>query len=101
MCISKYKVFARFGLMHMVATNICVWLRTVVRETVRDVRIATVPSLNGTGTTVVPTPASSLLYYGAPQGADVEPNLFISLPNTTGKLTECSNYYSHTLVTVT
>ncbi len=38
MCIHRYRVFARFGLMHMMATNICVWLRTVVMETINDVQ---------------------------------------------------------------
>ena len=32
-------MFARFGLMHMMATNICVWLRTIIMETIRDVEI--------------------------------------------------------------
>ena len=36
MCIHRYRIFARFGLMHMIATNICVWLRTVAVETVRE-----------------------------------------------------------------
>ncbi|XP_043208165.1 proton channel OtopLc-like isoform X9 [Amphibalanus amphitrite] len=33
--IHKFKVVARCGLMHVVATNVCVWLRTVVRESLR------------------------------------------------------------------
>ncbi|XP_037087635.1 proton channel OtopLc-like [Pollicipes pollicipes] len=33
--IHKFKVVARFGLMHLVATNICVWVRTLVRESLR------------------------------------------------------------------
>ncbi|ELT89103.1 hypothetical protein CAPTEDRAFT_165173 [Capitella teleta] len=37
MCIHKYRTLARFGLMHMVATNICVWLRVVIQETVHDI----------------------------------------------------------------
>ena len=37
MCIHKYKIFARFGLMHMIATNVCVWLRTVATETISDI----------------------------------------------------------------
>lgn len=41
MCIHRYRVFARFGLMHMMATNICVWLRTIIMETIRDVEIHT------------------------------------------------------------
>ncbi|XP_055872019.1 proton channel OtopLc-like [Biomphalaria glabrata] len=34
MCVHKYKTLARFGLIHMSATNICVWLRSIVVETV-------------------------------------------------------------------
>ncbi|KAH9494483.1 hypothetical protein Btru_020118 [Bulinus truncatus] len=33
MCVHKYKTLARFGLIHMSATNICVWLRSIVVET--------------------------------------------------------------------
>lgn len=41
MCIHRYKTLARFGLMHMVATNICVWLENIVMETVREVQKST------------------------------------------------------------
>lgn len=37
MCIHKYRTLARFGLTHMVATNVCIWFRTVAKETIRDV----------------------------------------------------------------
>nr|XP_042899884.1 proton channel OtopLc isoform X1 [Parasteatoda tepidariorum] len=30
--IQKFKVVARFGLMHIIATNLCVWIRTVGKE---------------------------------------------------------------------
>ncbi|XP_043200571.1 proton channel OtopLc-like isoform X2 [Amphibalanus amphitrite] len=33
--IHKLKLVARFGLMHVVATNVCVWVRTLVRESLR------------------------------------------------------------------
>ncbi|KAK6167422.1 hypothetical protein SNE40_021456 [Patella caerulea] len=33
MCIHRYRILARFGLMHMCATNICVWFRSIVVET--------------------------------------------------------------------
>lgn len=33
--IHKFKCLARFGLMHLIATNVCVWIRTVVRESLR------------------------------------------------------------------
>lgn len=37
MCIHKYQSVARFGLMHMVATNLCVWLRMVVQESKHEI----------------------------------------------------------------
>ncbi|CAG0889206.1 unnamed protein product [Cyprideis torosa] len=37
--IHKFKFLARFGLMHVVATNVCVWLRTIVREALKDITI--------------------------------------------------------------
>ena len=40
MCINRYKAFARFGLMHMAATNICVWLRAIVVETLHEIQVA-------------------------------------------------------------
>ncbi len=33
--IHKFKVIARFGLMHCLATNVCVWVRTLVRESLK------------------------------------------------------------------
>lgn len=35
--IHKFKFVARFGLMHMVATNVCVWIRTLVRESLKEI----------------------------------------------------------------
>ncbi|XP_076338177.1 proton channel OtopLc-like [Tachypleus tridentatus] len=35
--IQRLKVVARFGLMHMVATNICIWLRTLGKETLYEI----------------------------------------------------------------
>nr|KAG5701485.1 hypothetical protein BaRGS_000881 [Batillaria attramentaria] len=37
MCIHRYKKLARFGLMHMAATNICVWFRCIVVETMHEI----------------------------------------------------------------
>ncbi|XP_044747991.1 proton channel OtopLc isoform X8 [Coccinella septempunctata] len=49
--IHRFKVIARFGLMHVVATNICVWIRTLVLEYIKEVTLyhqkvfnATLPS---------------------------------------------------------
>jgi hypothetical protein len=33
----SYRVLARFGLMHMIATNLCEWLYVVVEETKHDI----------------------------------------------------------------
>ncbi|CAB3373036.1 Hypothetical predicted protein [Cloeon dipterum] len=35
--IHRFKVISRFGLMHIVATNICVWIRTLVLESLKEV----------------------------------------------------------------
>lgn len=35
--IHRFKVVARFGLMHVVATNLCVWIRTLVMETLKEI----------------------------------------------------------------
>ncbi|GFO10320.1 otopetrin-2 [Plakobranchus ocellatus] len=39
MCVHKYKSLARFGLMHMSGTNICVWLRSIVVETLHVIKV--------------------------------------------------------------
>lgn len=33
----RFKVIARFGLMHICATNICVWIRTLVLEYLKEI----------------------------------------------------------------
>ena len=35
--IHKFKCIARFGLAHIAATNLCVWLRTVVKECTKEI----------------------------------------------------------------
>ncbi|KAL5276843.1 OTOP3 family protein [Megaselia abdita] len=35
--IHRFKVIARFGLMHVVATNLCVWIRTLVKESLHEI----------------------------------------------------------------
>ncbi|KAI9561301.1 hypothetical protein GHT06_012257 [Daphnia sinensis] len=35
--IHKFKAIARFGLMHCLATNVCVWIRTLVRESLKEI----------------------------------------------------------------
>ncbi|KAH9508243.1 hypothetical protein Btru_050594 [Bulinus truncatus] len=39
MCIHRYKKLARFGLMHMCATNICVWFQSIVVETLHVIHM--------------------------------------------------------------
>ncbi|KAK3100048.1 hypothetical protein FSP39_013917 [Pinctada imbricata] len=41
MCIHRYRTLARFGIMHMIATNLCVWLENIVGETMREIEIIT------------------------------------------------------------
>uniref|UniRef100_A0A0A9YVE2 Otopetrin-2 n=1 Tax=Lygus hesperus TaxID=30085 RepID=A0A0A9YVE2_LYGHE len=35
--IHRFKLIARFGLMHIVATNLCVWIRTLVLESLKEI----------------------------------------------------------------
>ena len=49
MCIYKYKNIARFGLMHMVATNLCAWLYVLVQESKHEILKFTDPSHGGGG----------------------------------------------------
>jgi len=37
MNIQKNKIIAKFGLMHLLATNCCIWIRTLVRESMREI----------------------------------------------------------------
>ncbi|XP_043190269.1 proton channel OtopLc-like isoform X3 [Amphibalanus amphitrite] len=50
MSINKHKLLARFGLMHMVGTNLCVWLKVVIQETKHElVHLLSVYELGGAG----------------------------------------------------
>ncbi|XP_047989012.1 proton channel OtopLc isoform X8 [Leguminivora glycinivorella] len=52
--IHRFKVIARFGLMHVVATNICVWIRTLVLESLKEITDYHVKYPNGvSGETVL------------------------------------------------
>ncbi|CAG2165467.1 unnamed protein product, partial [Oppiella nova] len=42
--IGKHKLIARFGLMHMIATNICVWLHVLIQETKHQIMIIVNPN---------------------------------------------------------
>ena len=35
--INKNKIIAKFGLMHLVATNCCIWIRTLVKESMKEI----------------------------------------------------------------
>ena len=37
--MNKHKGFVRFGLTHIIATNICVWALAVITETAEDFRM--------------------------------------------------------------
>ena len=37
--IHRFKCIARFGLAHIVATNLCVWIRTVVKECTKEIAL--------------------------------------------------------------
>jgi hypothetical protein len=36
--INKFKLLARLGIMHLVATNICTWIRTLGKETIQELQ---------------------------------------------------------------
>uniref|UniRef100_T1INK4 Otopetrin-2 n=1 Tax=Strigamia maritima TaxID=126957 RepID=T1INK4_STRMM len=58
MCIYKYKNLARFGLMHMVATNLCIWLNVLIQESKHEIlAFADHHSMNGNQ--IFPTTFSS------------------------------------------
>lgn len=46
--IHRFKVIARFGLMHVVATNICVWIRTLVLEYLKEITVHYKEQFNST-----------------------------------------------------
>ncbi|CAG2113505.1 unnamed protein product, partial [Medioppia subpectinata] len=42
--IGRHKLIARFGLMHMIATNICVWLHVLIQETKHQIMLIVNPN---------------------------------------------------------
>ncbi|PNF35111.1 hypothetical protein B7P43_G09469 [Cryptotermes secundus] len=65
--IHRFKVLARFGLMHIVATNLCVWIRTLVLESIKEITnnenrkyMSTSSSTAAPTTTAVPLPGQHL-----------------------------------------
>lgn len=45
--INKHRTIARFGLMHMIATNLCIWLNVLVEETKHEIHSLTHASSHG------------------------------------------------------
>ncbi|XP_074597257.1 proton channel otopetrin-like a isoform X2 [Brevipalpus obovatus] len=43
--INKFKLVARLGLMHLVGTNICVWIRTLGKETLQELNSGRPPAI--------------------------------------------------------
>ncbi|XP_060532282.1 proton channel OtopLc isoform X6 [Cylas formicarius] len=58
--IHRFKVVARFGLMHVVATNICVWIRTLVLEYIKEITLYHHYLLNDTTSTEMAPFAESI-----------------------------------------
>ncbi|KAL1116292.1 hypothetical protein AAG570_005787 [Ranatra chinensis] len=52
--IHRFKVIARFGLMHIVATNLCVWIRTLVLESLKEISGYLQRNATASATTVAP-----------------------------------------------
>ncbi|CAG9863219.1 unnamed protein product [Phyllotreta striolata] len=61
--IHRFKVIARFGLMHIVATNICVWIRTFFIEYLKDITKYHVRYFNGTNITTEAVFTESVKYH--------------------------------------
>jgi hypothetical protein len=68
--IHRFKVLARFGLMHIVATNLCVWIRTLVLESIKEITnnenrkyMLTSSSTIAPTTTAAPLPGQHLGQY--------------------------------------
>ncbi|CAL8079637.1 unnamed protein product [Orchesella dallaii] len=59
MAVSKLRIGAKFGLMHMIGTNLCVWLNVLVQETRHEILLFYNPD-NGT-----------ITYPGVPHGGHV------------------------------
>ncbi|XP_071127125.1 proton channel OtopLc-like [Mytilus edulis] len=98
MCIQRHKTLARFGLMHMVATNMCVWLETIVVETIREVEktsqietsVTVMPLVEGTTSSSVEN-ITSILQPSLCQG----PSLMKEVVHSSGPyLYPCSIEYS-------
>ena len=54
MNIYKNKFMSRFGLMHMIATNICNWLKVLILETSHEIREMTAGNASGHHVSLIP-----------------------------------------------
>ena len=64
--INKFKLLARLGLMHLVATNICTWIRTLGKETIQELRAGRhLPSATGSNRTIHGRTESSYFSYNS------------------------------------
>ncbi|XP_054708501.1 proton channel OtopLc-like [Uloborus diversus] len=68
-CIKKFKIPAKFGLMHIIATNICVWLHLLVQETKHGILNLLKRNATTIATTTVPLDVISDVDY-----VDIEEN---------------------------
>ncbi|XP_034246096.1 proton channel OtopLc isoform X2 [Thrips palmi] len=64
--IHRFKVIARFGLMHIVATNICVWIRTLMLESIKEISVYM--ALSDQGKQALLTTHATPLFYGNGKG---------------------------------
>ncbi|CAH1390023.1 unnamed protein product [Nezara viridula] len=99
--IHRFKVIARFGLMHIVATNLCVWIRTLVLESLKEIS----GYLERNLTTASPSTASFANEFSsfgrpaAPEGfRPVLPNVATTPTTTTTTMT--AKYFRQTVQTL-
>ena len=64
MNIYKNKFLSRFGLMHMIATNLCVWLNVLILETSHEILEVHHKAGLHRLEPVLPTPTNSLNHSG-------------------------------------
>ena len=55
--INKFKLLARLGLMHLVATNLCTWIRTLGKETVAELQLAAAETNNSLHGSIMDEPS--------------------------------------------
>lgn len=83
MNIHRFKVLARFGLMHVVATNICVWIRTLVLESLKEITGHYIARRNETEKTpwAEDLKDHTLMYAGMTNGVELGPGEKILIKN--------------------